>query len=126
MVKRGERPLGRRKESHRAILSDLGVIVAGRSSTPVSCRCRRSGTVVTRPPSCRLGAHQRVLAQKPYLVELELPRHSVGDGAHSNSVETRDPDLLIDVGREQTEQRGILAAHASPFRTLGNIRLKAP
>src|SRR5262245_4873649 len=33
--------------------------VAGRSSTPVSCRCRRSGTVVTRTPSCRLGAHRQ-------------------------------------------------------------------
>jgi hypothetical protein len=33
--------------------------VAGRSSTPVSCRCRRSGTVVTRTTSCGLAAHQQ-------------------------------------------------------------------
>src|ERR1700757_817044 len=39
--------------------------VAGRSSTPVSCRCRRSGTVVTRTPSCRLGAHQRGGSRSP-------------------------------------------------------------
>ena len=28
--------------------------VAGRSSTPASCRCRRSGTVVMRTPSCTI------------------------------------------------------------------------
>ena len=39
--------------------------VAGRSSTPVSCWCRRSGTVVTRTPSCRLGAHQRGGSRSP-------------------------------------------------------------
>ena len=39
--------------------------VAGRSSTPVSCRCRRSGTVATRTPSCRLGAHQRRGSRSP-------------------------------------------------------------
>src|SRR6478672_4937018 len=39
--------------------------VAGRSSMPVSCRCRRSGTVVTRTPSCRLGAHQRGGSRSP-------------------------------------------------------------
>src|SRR3954449_6979461 len=39
--------------------------VAGRSSTPVSCWCRRSGTVVTRTPSCMLGAHQRGGSRSP-------------------------------------------------------------
>ena len=39
--------------------------VAGRSSTPASCRCRRSGTVATRTPSCRLGAHQRRGSRSP-------------------------------------------------------------
>ena len=33
--------------------------VAGRSSMPVSCRCRRSGTVVTRTTSCGLAAHRQ-------------------------------------------------------------------
>ena len=36
---------------------------AGRSSTPVSCQ--GSGTVVTRTPSCRLGAHQRGGSRSP-------------------------------------------------------------
>jgi hypothetical protein len=31
--------------------------VAGRSSTPISCRCRCSGTVVTRTTNCGLAAH---------------------------------------------------------------------
>src|ERR1700757_3223710 len=38
---------------------------AGRSSTPVLCRCRRSGTVVPRTPNCRLGAHQRGGSRSP-------------------------------------------------------------
>ena len=38
---------------------------AGRSSTPVSCWCRRSGTVVTKTPTCRLGAHQRGGSRSP-------------------------------------------------------------
>jgi len=37
----------------------------GRSSTPVSCRCRRSGTVVTRTPNCRLGAHRQGGSRSP-------------------------------------------------------------
>ena len=46
-------------------LAAKGQAVAGRSSTPVSCRCRRSGTVATRTPSCRLGAHQRRGSRSP-------------------------------------------------------------
>ena len=39
--------------------------VAGRSSTPVSCRCRRSGTVVRRTTSCRLAAHRQGGSRSP-------------------------------------------------------------
>jgi hypothetical protein len=47
--------------------------VAGRSSTPVSCRYRRSGTVVTRTPSCRLGAHRQGGSRSPPSCGRSLP-----------------------------------------------------
>ena len=39
--------------------------VAGRSSMPVSCRCRRSGTVVTRTTSYGLAAHRQGGSRSP-------------------------------------------------------------
>src|SRR6185437_6080894 len=35
--------------------------------SPTQERCRRSGTVVTRTPSCRLGAHQRGGSRSPVM-----------------------------------------------------------